>query len=496
MNLSFNKKVQISLLFSTLLVFAVGFVSLYRSYQSTQAYIAGGSEVTKTMDEIAGIQKDFGILIQEWKNILIRGGSAESLEKHVAGLEEVNQRLNKEADDLAVRLSSEDKKHVADFKERLKHLVEKYNQTRNEFINAQIFEPHKADKAVRGLDREVLDPIVQISKNMAEHDKAEENKMLSNMKQSLWVSTGLSFGLFLLIFFIVGAIMKKSVGTLGQVAQELSQAGSLVKQASQSISESAQSLSMSTTEAAASIAETTASTEQVSSMIRMNSENADVAKNLSMKNEEQARKGAEQVQNLVIAMNEISQSSNRITEITNVIDDISFQTNLLALNAAVEAARAGEQGKGFAVVAEAVRALAHRSSSSAKEISDLIKDSVNKVRQGVELAEKSGMSLAEIVNSVEKVSSLNTQISAASIEQSTGVGNINKAINELDKVTQINASAAQTTASSSEELSGQADLLHSLVQQLEGVLYGAGQKDEEVQNVASFRNTKDLKKAS
>lgn len=386
------------------------------------------------------------------------------------------------------------KKYTEEFKQNLKNLVEKYNKTLDEFINGQTFEPNKADKAVRGLDREVLNPIVQISKNIAELDKAEENRMLANMKKNLWISTGLSFGLFLLIFLIVGAIMKKSVNTLGRVAQELSAAGSLVRQASQNISESAQSLSLSTTEAAASIAETTASTEEVSSMIRMNSENADVAKNLSLKNEDQARKGAEQVQNLVVAMNEIAQSSNRITEITNVIDDISFQTNLLALNAAVEAARAGEQGKGFAVVAEAVRALAHRSSSSAKEISDLIKESAIKVKQGVELAEKSGLSLGEIVQSVEKVSSLNTQISSASIEQSTGVGNINKAINELDKVTQLNAASAQTTASSSEELSGQADLLHSLVRQLEEVLYG--QNAQNNQNVIALQEVRNLQKAS
>lgn len=110
MNLSFNKKVQISLLCSTLLVFAVGFTSLYRSYIATQNYIAGGSEVTKTMDQIASIQKDFGVLIQEWKNILIRGGNPEALEKHVTGLKEVTQQLNEKAVELSGRLHAEDKK--------------------------------------------------------------------------------------------------------------------------------------------------------------------------------------------------------------------------------------------------------------------------------------------------------------------------------------------------------------------------------------------------
>ena len=155
-----------------------------------------------------------------------------------------------------------------------------------------------------------------------------------------------------------------------------------------------------------------------------------------------------------------------------MIDDLAFQTNLLALNAAVEAARAGEQGKGFAVVAEAVRALAQRSSSSAKEISDLIKESGDKVKNGEELARKSGASLALIVSSVEKVSHLNNEISTASVEQSVGVSNINKAVNEMDKVTQQNASSAVETASSSDALSNQAEDLNNLVIELRKVLYG------------------------
>jgi methyl-accepting chemotaxis protein len=472
MQLTLGKKVQLSLLVSTLLIFIVGFISLYRSYNSTKAFVAGRSEVTTKMDEISSIQKNFGVLIQEWKNILIRGRDPESFAKHLEGLQETFTALNSKADGLSGKLSSHDQALIDEFKKNLKELVDQYMAAQKEFINGSIFEPSKADSKVKGLDRKVLDPIVEISHEIAEQDKLGEQQVLAEMKKNLIISVAISFGLFLLVFLIIRALMQRSMNTLSEVATKLFESGDQVRSASRDISTAAQNLGASTAEAASSIAETTASTEEVASMIRLNAENAGLAKNLSSQNEEQARKGASQVQDLVKSINEIALSSSKIEEITNVIDDIAFQTNLLALNAAVEAARAGEQGKGFAVVAEAVRSLAQRSASSAKEISSLIKESVSQIHHGVDLAEKSGISLGEIVGSVEKVSQLNTQISQASMEQSAGVDNINKSIQELDKITQMNAASAQTAASSSEELSSQADLLRELVSRLETVVYG------------------------
>jgi methyl-accepting chemotaxis protein len=175
-------------------------------------------------------------------------------------------------------------------------------------------------------------------------------------------------------------------------------------------------------------------------------------------------------------MNEISESSKKIEEIITVIDDIAFQTNLLALNAAVEAARAGEQGKGFAVVADAVRSLAQRSSVSAKEISALIKESVEKIGAGYNVAKDSGESLNRIVTAVEKVTTLNVEIANASNEQSQGMSSINKSVLELDKLTQQNAASAEETAASSELLNSKAKQLHQQMLILKEIIEGKFQQ--------------------
>lgn len=267
-------------------------------------------------------------------------------------------------------------------------------------------------------------------------------------------------------------MMRGSLNQLTAVIFNLKEAGQQVNAAATEISTSSQALSAATSEAAASLEETTASTEEMSAMINLNANNAESARDLSQTCEKNARHGKTEVDRLIIAMNDISESSKKIEEIISVIDDIAFQTNLLALNAAVEAARAGEQGKGFSVVAEAVRSLAQRSATSAKEISGLIKESVEKIQQGGAIAKASGQSLTEIVTSVEKVAQLNSEISTASREQSQGVTNINKAINELDRVTQQNAAGSEETAAASEELSAQASQLHVLVTELNSVLEG------------------------
>lgn len=232
------------------------------------------------------------------------------------------------------------------------------------------------------------------------------------------------------------------------------------------------SLSSSSTESAASLEETVASLEEITSMVRLGSNNAKMAAELASTSRQAAENGAIEIQNLITSMTAISNSSKKIEEITSVIDDIAFQTNLLALNAAVEAARAGEQGKGFAVVAEAVRALAQRSSTSAKDISTLIKDSVAQIDKGSSIADKSGGMLSNIVTSIKKVSDLNNEIATASNEQAAGIEQINTAMTQLDQAGQMNAASAEEISAATEELKKLVDttvlLTNSLTQIVEG----------------------------
>ncbi|KYG64986.1 chemotaxis protein [Bdellovibrio bacteriovorus] len=309
-------------------------------------------------------------------------------------------------------------------------------------------------------------------------DRADkEGTMAANTESSVkfWsmLTTVLSvISIFSLLLYIAHSISKAVSGIAGRLTGAASNVASSVEQ----LNEAGNSLSQSSTEAAASLEETVASLEELSSMVRMNSDNAKQAASLSASSREAAEKGQHEIQTLIASMEKISNSSKKIEEIISVIDDIAFQTNLLALNAAVEAARAGEQGKGFAVVAEAVRALAQRSASAAKDITHLIKESVAQVDDGSRIAGQSGTVLNNIVNSVKKVADLNTEISTASSEQTQGIQQISKAMNQLDQASQSNAASAEEIAATSGEISNLATTAQDLTVELNLVIHGGHQE--------------------
>jgi methyl-accepting chemotaxis protein len=243
--------------------------------------------------------------------------------------------------------------------------------------------------------------------------------------------------------------LHETVGSIVEVARE-------VANASAEISTSTTDLSQRTEEQAASIEQTSASMEEISGTVKKNAENAEVAKTSASATCEVAQHSSEVVTKAVAAMARIEESSHKISHIIGVIDEIARQTNLLALNAAVEAARAGEAGRGFAVVASEVRSLAQRSAQAAKDIKDLITNSSVQVREGSDLVNGAGASLGEIAESTKKVAAIVADIASASVEQATGIEQINKALNQMDEVTQQNSALVEENAATAKMLEHQA----------------------------------------
>jgi methyl-accepting chemotaxis protein len=246
-----------------------------------------------------------------------------------------------------------------------------------------------------------------------------------------------------------------TISQLQDTVQAIANATREVANTAAEISGSTSDLSQRTEEQAASLEQTSASMEQISTTVRKNAENARHASQFVTGTREVADRGSDVVAHAVKAMARIEESSKKIVDIIGVIDDIARQTNLLALNAAVEAARAGEAGRGFAVVAAEVRSLAQRSSQAAKDIKNLIESSSGQVHEGVQLVNKAGQALGEIVGSIRKVAEIVSDIATASQEQATGIGQVNTALTQMDEVTQQNSALVEENASAARALEDQ-----------------------------------------
>jgi len=265
------------------------------------------------------------------------------------------------------------------------------------------------------------------------------------------------------LFHRIGVGINQLTENMADVVTKVQSAASEVSRGADEISQGNTNLSQRTEEQASSLEETASSMEEMTSTVRQNADNAGQANQLAVAARDQAEKGGAVVARAVKAMTEINDSSKKISDIIGVIDEIAFQTNLLALNAAVEAARAGEQGRGFAVVASEVRNLAGRSATAAKEIKDLIQDSVRRVEEGSSLVTQSGATLENIIGAVKKVSDIVAEIAAASQEQSTGIEQVNKAVMQLDELTQQNAALVEQASAASQAMADQARSLNEVM---------------------------------
>ena len=318
------------------------------------------------------------------------------------------------------------------------------------------------------LDKD-LDRLVATQDEFLAHDK--------EMAASLYFRNRTTALILVCLSIIVGSIMAFQViainRSLRQAAMELGQGSKQVAEAAAQVSASSQSLAHGAAEQAASIEETSASSEEISAMTRQNAEHSCAAAQVMTQVDQNVNYANQCLEHMMASMHEIHTSSDRISKIIKVIDEIAFQTNILALNAAVEAARAGEAGMGFAVVAGEVRNLAQRSAQAAQDTAGLIEESIRKSSDGGTRLDQVATAMRQITASSSKVKSLVDEVNRRSQGQARGMEQISKAISQMDQVTQQTASSAEQSASASLELSSQAESMHQVIQRLEEMVGAA-----------------------
>lgn len=277
----------------------------------------------------------------------------------------------------------------------------------------------------------------------------------------------------LMVLPIAVGMVLQTTRKLRGVASHLHEGAEQITSASAQVASSSQTLAQGASEQAASLEETSSSSEEITSMTRKNAENSQTAAAVMAEVDQRVAEGNRTLGEMVESMQEITGSSDKISKIIKVIDEIAFQTNILALNAAVEAARAGEAGMGFAVVADEVRSLAQRSAQAAKDTAALIEESIARSNQGSQRLEHVAQVIHAITESAGKVKTLVDEVNLGSQEQARGIEHISKSIAEMDRVTQANAASAEQSASASQQMSAQAEAMQNIARELR-ILVGGG----------------------
>jgi len=477
---------------------ALGFMQT-RNTEGLQRSVA----LTEAVDTARSAQVEFKIQVQEWKNILIRGHDPKQFENYskafVASGQKTSGELKKLSDQLErLKLRTP---LVGEAVSMLDELGKNYLNALKQFDTANPESYKIVDGLVKGMDRAPTKKIDDIVTYIDEQARVSAAAVAEDSAKA-HRSAAMSLGIMIVITVLLGGAIvwwmvlgitrpltqaidiaktvaagdlraevevksKDEVGelldalklmnnNLSNIVGRVRSGTETIAHASTEIASGNLDLSARTEEQASSLEETASSMVELTSTVRQNNENAHQARTLASAASEVAVKGGATVSEVVKTMGAINESSRRIVDIIGVIDGIAFQTNILALNAAVEAARAGEQGRGFAVVAGEVRNLAHRSAAAAKEIKELIGDSVERVEAGSKLVGQAGVTMEEVVASVERVTAIIAEIAVASNEQQNGIEQISTAINQMDSVTQQNAALVEEAAAAADQLQQQA----------------------------------------
>ncbi|MFS4459285.1 methyl-accepting chemotaxis protein [Bdellovibrio sp. HCB2-146] len=322
--------------------------------------------------------------------------------------------------------------------------------------------PKKADAFYKALSAETSNYLASIDTSVTGAVKSEGTSKTWTIS---FLLTAIGMSLVFAYFFAT-----RLVSLISEIANRLANDSNEVRKATSVLVEVSQSVSEGASEAAARIEESSAAVHQVAAMVKINTDKAKSASIVAEQSLQAADRGEKSVSSLIESMNKFSESSRKMSEIIDIIDDIAFQTNLLALNASVEAARAGDAGKGFAVVAEAVRSLAGRSATSAREISSLIQHSLSLVEEGSRRADESKSSLTELVKTINNVNTFNHEISQGSEEQNVGVSQIGVAMTSLDSTTQKNAQASVKVSATADDLMSKSRGVEESIRNLRSII--------------------------
>ncbi|WP_229418890.1 methyl-accepting chemotaxis protein [Pseudoduganella flava] len=497
-------------LVTVLLVGFTGWNALRDMNQRNAAGFAEAGQLMEAVDSARSAQVEFKVQVQEWKNILLRGKDAATLEKYTKAFGTSGEATTAELKELKGTMAKLGLETAAVDEALRVHgeLVQRYMQALKQFDGADPQGAQKVDALVKGMDREPtekIDAIVAaIQKEATARVKAVEEQNDSVYRNSVLVllallAAAVAFGSLIVVMLIRGITVPLSraleiaqevaagdlrndvqssrqdeigellralstmSGNLSNIVARVRTGTQAISLASAEIATGNADLSARTETQASSLEETASSMSELTSTVRQNSDNANTAAQLAEQATAVSTRGSATVAEVVATMSTINGTSGKIAEIIGVIDGIAFQTNILALNAAVEAARAGEQGRGFAVVAGEVRNLAQRSSLAAKEIRELITASVSEVETGRALVDRAGATMREVLDSVQQVTAVVQQISLASGEQQQGIEQIGEAVSFIDSATQQNAALVEEAAAAAESLREQARQLDDAV---------------------------------
>ncbi len=482
MKMKLGNRIRLGFGFMMIIVIVLSGVSIYNFFEINQQKSIADINSHK-MEIVKDIKHSMQIITKNTRGAIVFAddpATLQQLDKETAAARDV---LYKGIDTLSkFQLTSKEAPIFKSYADGAAN-TRQYNEQVVKFIQDKNF------NAAAEVLAKYSDPLMQVAIDklnrfsdiaQAQRAKAEE-KMQQTYNTAIKFLVGLAIICLILSFIISWLITRSITKPVNMMVASLTEGAAQVASASNQLSAAGQQLSEGSAEQASSIEETSSTLQESASMLQQNNANTKQAAQLSDHTKEAAEKGNQEMQEMMKAITEIKKSSDQIGKIIRVIDDIAFQTNILALNAAVEAARAGEAGMGFAVVAEEVRNLAQRSAQAAKDTTSIIETNIELSGNGVSVAERVRDSLNEITTQAKKVSELMDEISAASQEQSQGIDQVNKALLQMETVTQQNASSAEESASASEELSAQAQNLREIVRQLSELVNGkAAQELEEL----------------